>query len=380
MTLPFEVEIYYYFCKALAKFAQKRDPRYKAHLVSQSKASQPPGSSTAADFLSQRRTQVTEAYVEQEWQRVSRSGQDDDFDWSVAEGDLAEEWECVACRKTFRSEPAWDSHERSKKHIKEAERLRREMEMDDDELGLREGGEEIAELDGGGIAGAHKSASPATNFARDDLRPPGWEGSDFDSLDTKSKTNKAALQSSNKEASLVDLLIETEAKVRDGSIQKPVVFPRAATHGDEINIPGSEGQSKNQDLISNTGKAGARESQPELSKREKRRLREAKRAAQDANRNINQACANSIQTFRYLMETLCSSVTCADNYSKVKQSCSHISGCVTHSLRRNTRVPDDQGEQNIVDGSLCIPLIRNSGHWERSYRIQSRTIGQTFSD
>ena len=54
-------------------------------------------------------------------------------------GEEAEEWECVACgEKTFRSEAAWNSHERSKKHMKAVERLRSEMEEDEKELELGE--------------------------------------------------------------------------------------------------------------------------------------------------------------------------------------------------------------------------------------------------
>jgi len=60
-----------------------------------------------------------------------------DLDWTLAEGDDLEEWECVVCNKTFRSEAAWNSHERSKKHLKEVEKLRLEMEEEDEELGLR---------------------------------------------------------------------------------------------------------------------------------------------------------------------------------------------------------------------------------------------------
>ena len=59
-----------------------------------------------------------------------------DLDWAVAEGDDLEEWECVVCRKTFRSEAAWNSHERSKKHLKELESLKRDMEQDAVELEL----------------------------------------------------------------------------------------------------------------------------------------------------------------------------------------------------------------------------------------------------
>lgn len=50
----------------------------------------------------------------------------------------------MACGKTFRSEAAWDSHERSKKHMQAVERLKREMLEEDEELGL-----EAEDTDGG---------------------------------------------------------------------------------------------------------------------------------------------------------------------------------------------------------------------------------------
>lgn len=74
--------------------------------------------------------------MEQDWQKVDTSRLHSDLDWAVAEGEDQEEWECVACGKSFRSEAAWDSHERSKKHLKEVERLKREMELEDEDIDL----------------------------------------------------------------------------------------------------------------------------------------------------------------------------------------------------------------------------------------------------
>ncbi|KAF9267646.1 DnaJ-domain-containing protein [Marasmius fiardii PR-910] len=121
--------------RSLAKFLRKRDPRYKDHLARQN---QPSGTSTPNTNASRKKAnqQPLEAYVEQDWQKIDTRNQHVDLEWAVVEGEDPEEWECVVCGKTFRSEAAWDSHERSKKHLKEVERLRRVMERENQEFGL----------------------------------------------------------------------------------------------------------------------------------------------------------------------------------------------------------------------------------------------------
>lgn len=122
--------------RSLAKFVRKRDPRFQKYQreldeIAKSKVASNtaprPSTTTAADF------------VEQEWQKLDPNAHGHaDLEWGVAENDNEEEWECVACGKSFRSEAAWDSHERSKKHLKAIEQLRREMEVDDEALELQE--------------------------------------------------------------------------------------------------------------------------------------------------------------------------------------------------------------------------------------------------
>ncbi|KAK7454544.1 hypothetical protein VKT23_011298 [Stygiomarasmius scandens] len=127
--------------RSLAKFIRKRDPRYKAHLAKQAESQNQPSGSSTPNYTQRKNEQDTAAktkYIEQEWQKLDTRAGHDDLEWAAAEGEDPEEWECVACGKTFRSEAAWDSHERSRKHMKEVERLRREMEDENFELGLDE--------------------------------------------------------------------------------------------------------------------------------------------------------------------------------------------------------------------------------------------------
>ncbi|TFK28209.1 DnaJ-domain-containing protein [Coprinopsis marcescibilis] len=130
--------------RTLVKLLKKRDPRFKK---SDSEQKEVVAMATNNVQPSHTRAPVAEVYVEQAWQKVDKQNSHADLEWGLVEGENdEEEWECVACGKSFRSEAAWDSHERSKKHLKEIERLRREMEIEDEELELQEDADE-AEVD-----------------------------------------------------------------------------------------------------------------------------------------------------------------------------------------------------------------------------------------
>ncbi|KIK80970.1 hypothetical protein PAXRUDRAFT_210574 [Paxillus rubicundulus Ve08.2h10] len=125
--------------KSLTLFLRRRDPRYKSYLAHQTQLNQTKMSGSSrpsAPKSPSRRATVPDTYVEQEWQKTSAYGLDDDLEWAAAEGEDPEEWQCVACDKSFKSEAAWDSHERSKKHMKEIERLKKEMTQENKEFGL----------------------------------------------------------------------------------------------------------------------------------------------------------------------------------------------------------------------------------------------------
>ncbi|KAL0061023.1 hypothetical protein AAF712_012144 [Marasmius tenuissimus] len=167
--------------RLLAKFLRKRDPRYKDHVARQTQAS---GSSTPLATASNRKKAAqppVEAFLEQDWQKIDSRNQHVDLEWAAAEGEDPEEWECVACGKTFRSEAAWDSHERSKKHMKEVEKLRREMERENAELGLEhhkdvdEDEDELgsgSELEDGDARNATLATDPHSEAPKTDVTPP----------------------------------------------------------------------------------------------------------------------------------------------------------------------------------------------------------------
>lgn len=141
-------------------FVRKRDPRYKAHLKAQSLP--PPLPDRNARQVGEEPAVV---YVEQEWQKNGLLGVED-LEWALAEGnDDPDVFECVPCGKSFKSEAAWSSHERSKKHMKNVEVLRRQMMEEAMQLDLpvdpgNESGPELAE-------GSKQSGGPATPLVDD---------------------------------------------------------------------------------------------------------------------------------------------------------------------------------------------------------------------
>jgi DnaJ homolog subfamily A member 5 len=150
-------------------FVRKRDPRYKAYIARQA---QPPGQASptpASGSVTPRKTAPKSTFVAQDWQKVAEtSDAAADLEWARAEGAEDEEWECIACNKTFRSEAAWNGHERSKKHLRAVEQLKREMQDEEQELELRQSyDDELANVEvkvhqgddeeGQGTAGANAS-------------------------------------------------------------------------------------------------------------------------------------------------------------------------------------------------------------------------------
>ncbi|KAJ7178634.1 hypothetical protein C8R43DRAFT_1118001 [Mycena crocata] len=221
--------------RSLAKFLRKRDPRYKTHLAQQAQA---PASGSATPLGAGPKKAAPRAeYVEQDWQKVDELRQHDDLEWAAAEGDDPEEWECVVCGKSFWSEAAWDSHERSKKHLKEVERLKREMLQENEQFGLaaEENGEEEPTPEVSSTPPAEESVADepvveesAQSTPARETSPPPEEETTARPNGKKNKPKKAA----NVES---ELLTKTERKARILEEQEPAAeepIPVAPTKRD----------------------------------------------------------------------------------------------------------------------------------------------------
>lgn len=256
--------------QSLVKFVRKRDPRYKLYLQSQSQSSSHPPPILSAPIKAQQKP--PETYVEQDWQKVDTKGVYNDLDWAAAEGNDLEEWECVACRKTFRSEAAWDSHERSKKHMKEVERLKREMQADDQDLDLDDENEdEMFDINDQSPSRNSSSSSNLLAGALTSLPSPLPQFTD-------DSDNSVQVPNAGEEKYLIGT--EILDKRSRGKIRKQTLDPLASVSETETTKASSAGDIH---LVSSVDPTIPQEP----SKRDKRRARQAKKIELEDNNNLS---------------------------------------------------------------------------------------------
>ncbi|THG99749.1 hypothetical protein EW026_g2672 [Hermanssonia centrifuga] len=270
----------------LARFIRKRDPRYKSHLAKQSEAaatkvlkgyaqSTPPKSSTPTPDIS--------TYVEQAWQKPPSLIRDHaDLEWAAAEtAEDTEEWECVACGKSFRSEAAWDSHERSKKHMQAVERLKQEMLAEDEELAL---GLEQAELEDAEaeVFEDAREEEPAVPDGQSEAPPPtniDGEKEDIPEEDEPQPKPSKKKKARKSRAPSPEPLSKTERK---GKMRQQLSSEVAGDIDEALRAAGETSVAGSPVGSTTPLESGGNVAdKPELSKREKRRAREAAKKAKE---------------------------------------------------------------------------------------------------
>ncbi|KAI0475106.1 DnaJ-domain-containing protein [Xylariaceae sp. FL0804] len=127
--------------RSLVAFVRKRDPRYVPNTQSEAERQKVLRESAAAQAARARaahldKTNASDASAVPDW---ARSRGDDahlgEFSESEEESEV-ELLECVVCSKTFKSEKQFEAHEKSKKHLKAVQQLRRQMKKDNAALDL----------------------------------------------------------------------------------------------------------------------------------------------------------------------------------------------------------------------------------------------------
>ncbi|KAL9615512.1 MAG: hypothetical protein Q9167_000025 [Letrouitia subvulpina] len=123
--------------RSLVAFVKKRDPRFKSKTQNESdrqKALRDAASAQAARSRAANKARTTLDDERPEWARTSQIEDIENF--SDDEEQLKDQFECVVCRKTFKSEKQYEAHEKSKKHLKAAQKIRKEMEREHRNLDL----------------------------------------------------------------------------------------------------------------------------------------------------------------------------------------------------------------------------------------------------
>lgn len=121
--------------RSLVAFVRKRDPRYTPNTQSEADRQKILRDAAASQAARARAANAAKlSNVVPEWAQVAER---DEHEGEIAESESEEEhYECVACRKTFKSEKQWDAHEKSKKHQKAIQTLRKKMEKDNRHFNL----------------------------------------------------------------------------------------------------------------------------------------------------------------------------------------------------------------------------------------------------
>ncbi|GAB7353882.1 hypothetical protein MBLNU459_g4237t1 [Dothideomycetes sp. NU459] len=121
--------------RALVAFVRKRDPRFEPNTQTEDERQKVLRDAAAAQAARARAANA--AKMEQEVPDWAMKVERDEHEAEMEESDIEEEhYECVACRKTFKSEKQWDAHEKSKKHQKAIYALRKKMQKENAALGI----------------------------------------------------------------------------------------------------------------------------------------------------------------------------------------------------------------------------------------------------
>ncbi|CAI6338431.1 unnamed protein product [Periconia digitata] len=124
--------------RTLVAFVRKRDPRYTPDTKSPEEAAKAQREANKARAAKARAANAAKMKSEQEdavpdWSKARDPDELEEESEEEVEEDL---YECVACHKTFKSERQYDAHEKSKKHQKAIQALKRQMQKDNARLNL----------------------------------------------------------------------------------------------------------------------------------------------------------------------------------------------------------------------------------------------------
>ncbi|GAM87491.1 hypothetical protein ANO11243_055160 [Dothideomycetidae sp. 11243] len=169
--------------RSFVAFVRKRDPRYIPTQQSETERQKVLRDAAAAQAARARKENEERLKgAVPEWAQIV---QKDELEGEIEESESEEEhFECVACRKTFKSEKQWEAHEKSKKHQKSVQALKKKMRKENINLDLDE---EDASTTGVSTPAAQREAEEAsdTDAATEDDLEERVNGVHLDEVESK---------------------------------------------------------------------------------------------------------------------------------------------------------------------------------------------------
>ena len=121
--------------KSLVAFVKRRDPRYIPNTQSEEdrqRMLREAAKSQAARSRAANKAKMDGQTVPQ-WAQIDKVDGINAFEETE---DAQEHYECIVCKKTFKSEKQYEAHERSKKHMKAVQQLSKMMQLEDETVGF----------------------------------------------------------------------------------------------------------------------------------------------------------------------------------------------------------------------------------------------------
>ncbi|KAH6677535.1 putative DnaJ like protein subfamily C member 21 [Halenospora varia] len=277
--------------RSLVAFVRKRDPRYIPNSQTEADRQKILRDAAAAQAARARAANQSkfEARVIPEW---AQSQEQNTFEEELSESEQSdvEHIECVVCGKTFKSEKQFEAHERSKKHIKAIQQIRREMRKENKLLNLDD-----SVTDSG-------TSTPLLEF--DDIRlsnskdkrdlesddPVNVEDTEETELPTKSQHPNAQATPNSLNPSELHAEFSESSEVDDEYAPREEVENRLSK-----SIPGASSDSK--EAATETAEGLPTNSQPKLGKAKEKRAKKAARQAKEMEGSQEHNCAACNEVF-----------------------------------------------------------------------------------
>lgn len=125
--------------RSMVAFIRKRDPRYNSSVHNEAERQKNIKDAALAQSARSRAANKEKTNQESEgpqWTKLAEQSEEVQSDEETER--LGDEVHCVVCNKTFKSEKQYESHERSKKHIKAVRQIRSAMHNENKTLNLNQ--------------------------------------------------------------------------------------------------------------------------------------------------------------------------------------------------------------------------------------------------